>query len=129
MKKNNLSAIIIPASVLILTIGLSFSGHALAQTMQIIPSPDQLGDLPATRGVSIAMLIAQVFRIMLSLAGGVFLIILLFGGFTYMSAGGNDEGTTKAKKIMVNAVVGLIITVASYGIGSWILHLLGYNFF
>lgn len=74
---------------------------------------------------SIADLVAFIFTTVISLSGAIMLIMLLFGGVTYLTAGGNDENTAKAKKIMLNAVIGLIIILASYGIGTWILDVVG----
>ena len=70
---------------------------------------------------SIAGLVGFIFTTVISLSGAIMLIMLLFGGVTYLTAGGNDENTAKAKKIMLNAIIGLIIVLASYGIGTWIL--------
>ena len=72
-----------------------------------------------------ADLVAFIFTTVISLSGAIMLIMLLFGGVTYLTAGGNDENTAKAKKIMIDAVIGLIIVLASYGIGAWILGVVG----
>lgn len=74
---------------------------------------------------SIADLVAFIFTTVISLSGAIMLVMLLFGGVTYLTAGGNDENTAKAKKIMLNAVIGLIIVLASYGVGTWILDVVG----
>ncbi|NCO44106.1 hypothetical protein GW889_01095 [Candidatus Berkelbacteria bacterium] len=50
--------------------------------------------------------------------------MFLFGGVSYMTAGGNDESVGKARKMMLNAAIGLLIVLASYGVGTWIINTL-----
>lgn len=42
------------------------------------------------------------------------LVMLLYGGFTWMTAGGNPENLGKAQKIMTFAILGLAIVVLSF---------------
>jgi len=45
--------------------------------------------------------------------GALFLILMIYGGFTWMTAQGNEEKIAKAKRIIVNAVIGLSIILLS----------------
>lgn len=40
-------------------------------------------------------------------------IILIVGGIQYMTAGGDDEKASKAKKLIVNALIGIAILIAA----------------
>lgn len=76
-------------------------------------------------GVSdIPSLIALIFNVTISVSGAIFLLMLLFGGVTYLTAGGNDESVGKARKMMLNAVIGLLIVLASFAIGTWVISVL-----
>lgn len=77
------------------------------------------------KNFTIAEVVATIFQVIINLSAAIFLLMLLYGGFTYLTAGSNEESTEKAKKIMLNALVGLIIVTAAYGIGTWILNALG----
>ena len=44
---------------------------------------------------------------------GIAVIILIAGGIGYMTAGGNEEKSTKAKKLMINAIIGIAIVFAA----------------
>lgn len=52
----------------------------------------------------------------LSLLGVVFIILIIYGGFLWMTDQGNEEQVTKAKTIIRNSIIGLIIVVSAYAI-------------
>jgi len=62
--------------------------------------------------------IGQIVRIVLSFVGAIFFILIIFSGIQWMTAGGNEEKVTKARTRLINASVGLAITVAAYFI-TW----------
>lgn len=101
--------------------------------MPVCPDPKNcvIDIAPITKEASfiqdftIAQVVALIFNVIIQLSAAIFLVMLLFGGFTYLTAGANEESTEKAKKIMINSVVGLIIVTAAYGVGRWILNALG----
>jgi len=43
------------------------------------------------------------------LGGGIALVVLLVGGVTYMTAGGNEDKIGKAKKIITNGIIGAAV--------------------
>lgn len=54
-------------------------------------------------------------------AAVIFLLMLLFGGITYLLGAGNEETTARAKRMMLDSIVGLVITLASYAITVFVL--------
>lgn len=70
------------------------------------------GNAPAT----LPLLIGQIISITLSLLGVIFLVLIIYSGNLWMNSAGNDEEITKAKNIMVSAVIGLFIIFAAYAI-------------
>lgn len=62
-----------------------------------------------------------IFSTILGIAGLVFMIMMLVGGFAYLTGAGNEEKTGKAKKLMVDAVIGVILTASAYGISQFII--------
>ena len=70
-------------------------------------------------GVNI--LIGTVITAILSFAGVVFLVLMIYGGFIWMSDRGNEDKVEKAKKLITAAVVGLIIVMASYAISYFVI--------
>ena len=71
------------------------------------------GDLPST--------IASIIRVALGFLGIVAVVIILLGGFKWMTAGGNDDKVKDAKKLMVAGVIGLVIVLSAFAIASFVL--------
>jgi hypothetical protein len=69
----------------------------------------------------IEFIIGQIIKIVLSFLGVLFLILTIYGGFKWMTAHGNEEQLTKAKKLIVEATTGLIIVLASYIITFYVI--------
>ena len=66
--------------------------------------------------------IMQVINVILSFLGIIALIIILWGGFMWMTAGGNEEKVTKARQMLVAGVVGLAIVLAAYAIANFVVN-------
>ena len=64
--------------------------------------------------------IARIISIFLGLLGIVAVCLILYAGFLWMTAQGNEEQITKAKKTMTGAVIGLIIILSAYAIVRFI---------
>ncbi len=68
--------------------------------------------------------IAKVIRVMLGLVGIIAIIIIIYAGFLWMTSAGNEEQISKAKSILRNAVIGLIIIFSAFSIVSFIIGML-----
>ncbi len=74
---------------------------------------------------SVGSVIATVITAFLSLLGIIFVILILVGGYHWMTAGGNEEKVEKAKNTISRAVIGLIIVVSAYAITYFVFSNLG----
>ena len=63
-------------------------------------------------------MITNIIQIFLGLLGFIALIIIIYGGFVWMTSGGNQEKINKAKGILKSAIIGLLIILFSYVIVS-----------
>lgn len=70
-------------------------------------------------------IIATIIQTALSLLGVLFLLLLIYGGYLYMTAHGNDQQVEKAKKIILQAFIGIIIVLAAYAVSWFIINSLG----
>lgn len=68
------------------------------------------GNLPEIIGRFVGALVG--------LLGVIFVVLLVYGGFTWMTAQGSEEKIKKAKNIITSAVVGLVVVFASYTIAN-----------
>ena len=65
--------------------------------------------------------IGNIIKIGLSLLGLIAVIIMIAGGFIWMTSGGVVDKVTKAKKIISSGLIGLLIIVFAYAIVSFIM--------
>lgn len=64
--------------------------------------------------------IANIIRIILSLLGLVTVVIILLGGFKWMTAGGSDEKVKEAKKLIFQGIIGLAIVLSAFAISKFV---------
>jgi len=67
-------------------------------------------------------IVARIINTMMLFLGIIAVVIILLGGFKWMTAAGNEENISGAKKIMAAGVIGLVIILASWGIAQFILN-------
>lgn len=59
----------------------------------------------------IKILIANVISLALTIAGGIAIILLIWAGFQYFTAYGNEEKATKAKTTITWVIIGLVVII------------------
>ena len=63
---------------------------------------------------------AYIINPLLSLVGVIFLVLMIYGGFLWMTAGGNSGQVDKAKNILITAIIGTVIIAAAYAITNFV---------
>lgn len=76
---------------------------------------------------NLAVIYGRVIYAFLGLSGAVALIMFIIGGFTWMTAAGNEEKVTKGKQTLLWAVLGLIVIFSSYAILKTIFESINFN--
>lgn len=66
--------------------------------------------------------VATIIKTAMGLLGIVAVVIILIGGFEWMTAGGNEKATDEAKKRIMYGVIGLAIILAAYAIASFVVN-------
>ena len=74
---------------------------------------------------SLMSTIARVINIFLGFLGLIALILIIYAGVIWMTSGGNQEKISQAKKIMINAAIGLAIILGAAVIANFIFWLIG----
>lgn len=67
---------------------------------------------------------AQLTNVFLRVLGTITILLMLYGGWTWLWARGNEEDITKAKDIIRGAIIGLLIILASYGLTQFVFYYL-----
>jgi hypothetical protein len=73
------------------------------------------------------VIIGRIINIVLGFLGVLLLIYILYAGFLWMTAGGNEENVKKAKSMLKNAIIGLVIIVAAFAISTFVFDQLTQN--
>ncbi len=64
--------------------------------------------------------IGRIVRVVLGFLGLLAVLLVLWAGFLWMTATGNEDQIGKAKGILISAVIGLIIIMSAYAITTFI---------
>ncbi|HBB37924.1 MAG: hypothetical protein UV82_C0012G0028 [Candidatus Magasanikbacteria bacterium GW2011_GWD2_43_18] len=108
--------------ILVGSLGLLQSVPAFASNPSL--SNDPLGvNYGSYTGLSdqdVRVSIARVIQFVLGFLGLIFLVLVIFAGFLWMTSAGNEDRVEKAKKILWGAVIGVAIILASYGITEFV---------
>ena len=84
--------------------------------------PNEIGTSIGTGTTDIRITIARIIRTAMSLLGIIAVLIILYGGFKWMTAAGSDEAVGDAKKIITAGIIGLVIILTAYAIASFVIN-------
>lgn len=70
-------------------------------------------------------MIGNLIGVLTGTMGIIFVLLIVFAGIQYMTAAGDDVKVKKAKTMLIQAVIGMIITVSAYAIASFVLSQIG----
>jgi hypothetical protein len=80
----------------------------------------EYGSATGLSGDNLATIVGRIIHVFLGILGVVALVLIVYAGFLWMTAGGDEEKVTKAKQIITQAVIGLAIILSSYAITSFV---------
>lgn len=111
------------SSLLVVIVGffsLFFSSTALAVNANSDPLGLEYGQLTNLSDQDPRYTIANIINIALSLLGIIFLVLLIYAGFLWMTAAGNEDNVEKARKLIFAAIIGLAIILSAFAISKFV---------
>jgi hypothetical protein len=63
---------------------------------------------------------ALIIQAVLTFLGVIFIALIIYGGFLYMTAMGESDKVKKGKNVLLYSVIGLVIILAAYAITSFV---------
>lgn len=96
---------------------IMFAEPAIAQDFGLKTAANQAG-LNTNR--SVPEIIGGLIQAALGFVGVIFLVLMLYAGFLWMTARGNNEQVTKAKDLITGAIIGIVIVASAYAITSFV---------
>lgn len=108
-------------SGLIITLGLTTMAQAANPVTNIQGGLAAAGGGVYDPNVKLETVVAGIISSVLALVGVALLGFLLYGGFLWMTAAGEDGKVKKARGVITDAIVGLVIIVLAYYIADYVL--------
>lgn len=71
-------------------------------------------------GSSVSVLTGTIIGSLLSLIGVMFFVLIVYGGFLWMTARGEEDMIKKGQRSIIGATIGLIIVLGSYALTSFV---------
>ncbi len=108
------------------SVGVALATPFVALATNPFQSGQQMvSDVGGKAGISggggLTDIIGNLINIFLGFLGLVFLVLMLYAGFQWMTAGGDEGKVKKAREVITQAIIGLIVVVAAYAISSFVL--------
>ncbi len=82
-------------------------------------------DNPLGKTTTPEVLMGNIIQAILGIVGSIALVMVIYGGFIWMTAAGNQEKVTKGRDVLVWAAVGLFIIFSSYALVKFVFTGLG----
>lgn len=85
---------------------------------------DKIGEAigeDAGAGDALPARIGELIKVVLSVLGVVLVLIIVYAGFLWMTAGGDEGQVKKALSWIKNAVIGLVIILSAYAITDYVI--------
>jgi len=73
----------------------------------------------------ITSLTTNIINLLTFIAGGIAVLFIVFGGYKYITANGEESKAKEARGMVINACIGLIIILASYTIVTAVASFIG----
>jgi TRAP-type C4-dicarboxylate transport system permease small subunit len=62
----------------------------------------------------------KLIGVVLSFVGVLFLVLMIYAGITWMTAQGNEQQVSKAKDLLINSIIGIVLIFAAYAITAFV---------
>jgi|GEM_PF-4954824 len=83
-------------------------------------SVSDLGQLSPVGGAQLPVVIGNVINVVLGVTGSFALVMVVYGGIILLSSAGHQESVKKGKDILTWAIIGVMVTLASYFLVNFI---------
>ncbi len=97
---------------------------AFAQDAALTPGDLGLDTIRQNAGFgkkTIYQTVGDLIKVALTVVGLIAIVLVIFGGFKWMTSGGSEEKVDEAKKILYSGIIGLIIILSAYALTSFVL--------
>ncbi len=97
-----------------------FATMALPAAAELDLGVDIVGEATELGKKDLRETVGSIIKVALGFLGVVAVVVVLIGGFQYMTAGGSEEKVGKARKWIISGIIGLAIILSAYAITSFV---------
>lgn len=106
--------------VIVMLPEIALAGNAALNELEIVGSGDAGPYENLNQEYGMSAIVGTAIGALLGLIGAIFLVLMIYAGYHWMTARGEEEKVNKAKDTITRAIIGLIIVVGAYAIWSFI---------
>lgn len=99
----------------------AFAATGMGAVSEGLKTAGTASGLGTSSNRTLEQIIGTVINQALGLLGILLLGYMLYGGFLWMTSGGDSKGAEKAKATITNAMIGLVIIALAYSISAFVL--------
>ncbi|MCX7779211.1 MAG: pilin [Patescibacteria group bacterium] len=107
---------------------LSFQFSLAQVDPQVLEGENYLDELGQGTDVlekrDLILLIFSIVRYLLGLIGVAAVIVIISAGYSWMTAAGNEEKVKKAKAVLQNGIIGLVVIMIAYALTIFVFKLI-----
>lgn len=103
----------------IFLLGIFVAHPAFAQ--DVVQNLNAVGEEAGLKSVGLITILARIIRIFFSILSIIAILLVMYAGFQWMTAAGDEKKVEDAKNILKNGVIGLIIIFLSFGISEFVM--------
>jgi hypothetical protein len=89
---------------------------AAKASAQGLVAPAKPSNLPGGASDTATDILVKIINLGLGVVGIIAVGFIILGGFRYITSAGNEEAAESGKKMITNAIIGLVIIILSYTI-------------
>lgn len=101
-------------------LGVVSQAYAIDLGSNLTQTAAQKAGYANATNTSFAETLGTIVKVALSFVGIIFLSLMVYAGFLWMTARGETDQVDTAKKIITQSVIGLAITVGAYSITAFV---------
>lgn len=120
MSKLKLIALALGVFVAVAAVAPSAPSMAASPIDQVQTGVNDIGGKETGTSGSLTSMVRKVVNTLLFIIGAVAVVMIIYGGFSYITSRGESAGITSAKNTILYAVVGLVIAILAYAIVNFV---------
>ena len=118
--KNNLQKIPALACLLLAGDTSPFSSELDTRQADMVRAFNETSGF-SVQDLALSNMLQRILMAFMSILGLIFIILIVYGGYQWLTAKGNEQQASKAKETITHAIWGIIITVSAYTIAYFVL--------